>query len=189
VDEPDMSQSGKQAPRYTDPTGEFPLDVTSYLFHLFAVLARHRDAELDRALKVCQLNTTRHRAISVIARLQPCTMRELSDFSAVDRTTMTRTVDQLVATGLIDRVTSASDRRQVLLTLTEQGQQAYRQALRIVHELNRRIVQQVPEDAQRAVARTKQRMVANLVDDPELAQRLLVFSAAGTTVEQQTRRR
>jgi DNA-binding MarR family transcriptional regulator len=184
-----MTQSGTQTPRYTDPTGEFPFDVTTYLFHLFAVLARHRDAELDRALKVCRLNTTRHRAISVIARLQPCTMRELSDFSAVDRTTMTRTVDQLVASGLIERATSASDRRLVLLTLTEQGQQAYRQAISIVHELNRRIVQEIPEDAQRTVARAKQRMVSNLVDDPEMVQRLLVFPAASKITEQQTRRR
>jgi len=172
-----MTQSTKPNSLYADPMGEFPFDVTSYLFHLFAVMARHRDAELDRALKACQLNTTRHRALSVIARLQPCTMRELSDFSAVDRTTMTRTVDQLVASGLIDRVTSANDRRQVLITLTEAGQQAYRQAIRIVHDLNRRIVQEIPEDAQRTVARAKQRMISNLVADPELVDRLLAFAA------------
>ena len=34
-----------------DPRGEFPLDVTSYVFHLFAVVARHRDARLEAVLK------------------------------------------------------------------------------------------------------------------------------------------
>jgi DNA-binding MarR family transcriptional regulator len=184
-----MTEPAKPNPRYTDPTGEFPFDVTSYMFHLLAVLARHRDAEIDRALKAFNLNTTRHRAMNVIARLQPCTMRELSDFSAVDRTTMTRTVDQLVAAGLIDRTTPANDRRQVLLTLTEDGRQAYRQALRVVHDLNRRIVRELPEDVLRTVARAKQGMIANLVDDPEMVQRLLAFAAKDAPAQEPARPR
>ncbi len=41
---------------YVDPQGEFPLDLTTYLFHLFVVIARHRDARLDEALEPLGLN-------------------------------------------------------------------------------------------------------------------------------------
>ena len=92
-----------------DPTGEFPFDLTTYLFHVFAVLGRYREAALDEAFRPLGLNVARHRALAVVARMQPCGMTELADFCAVDRTTMTRTVDQLFAGGLVERTTPASD--------------------------------------------------------------------------------
>ncbi len=106
-----MNPKASQA-TYVDPKGEFPLDVTTYLFHLFIVTARHRDARLDKALKPLGLNVSRHRALSVIALLEPCAMSALAEFSAVDRTTMTRTVDQLVAAGT-GRAADARRRRAV----------------------------------------------------------------------------
>ena len=97
----------------TDPTGEFPLDLTSYVFHLFTVVARHREVRLEAELKRVGLNLSRHRALGVILALEPCTMSELAEYAAVDRTTLTRTVDQLVDAGLVERATPREDRRQV----------------------------------------------------------------------------
>lgn len=161
-----------------DPTGEFPFDLTSYLFHILAVLSRHRDAELDRAMKDYGLTLALHRAVSVIAMHEPCSMRQLAEYSAIDRTTMTRTVDQLVAKGLTERATPSADRRQVLLTLTVAGRDAYRLGLKTIYRLNRQLLSDVPEDMQRTVIRAKQKMVLNLVPDPALARRVL-FLASG----------
>ncbi len=118
-------------------------------------------------------NVARHRALAVVARLQPCGMTELADFCAVDRTTMTRTVDQLFANGLVERTTPASDRRQVLLTVTAAGRAVHQRALRAVYRVNRRTLEGIPEDDQRSLVRTKQVMLANLVADADLAKRLL----------------
>jgi DNA-binding MarR family transcriptional regulator len=168
-----MKPRKPHAPAYVDPKGEFPFDVPTYLFHLFVVVARYRDARLDKALRPLGLNVSRHRAVSVIARMAPCTMSQLSDFSAVDRTTMTRTVDQLFANGLVERTTPASDRRQVLLTVTAAGRAVHQRALRAVYRVNRRTLEGIPEDDQRSLVRTKQVMLANLVADADLAKRLL----------------
>jgi DNA-binding MarR family transcriptional regulator len=168
-----MPTSAPRPPTTVDPTGEFPFDLTTYLFHVFTVLGRHREAALDGAFRPLGLNVARHRALAVVARLQPCGMTELADFCAVDRTTMTRTVDQLFANGLVERTTPASDRRQVLLTVTAAGRAVHQRALRAVYRVNRRTLEGIPEDDQRSLVRTKQVMLANLVADADLAKRLL----------------
>jgi DNA-binding MarR family transcriptional regulator len=158
-----------------DPSGEFPFDVPTYLFHLFAVLSRHREGLMDQAFRPLGLNVARYRALSVVARLAPIGMSELADYSAVDRTTMTRTVDQLVAAGLVERTTPPSDRRQVLLTATPAGMTANSEALRAVYRLNRRALEPLDESDQRRLCRAQQAMITSLVGDPVLARRLLAL--------------
>ena len=156
----------------TDPAGEFPLDLTTYVFHLFAVVGRHREARLEATLKPVGLSLSRHRALSVISTLGSCTMSELADFSAVDRTTLTRTVDQLVDGGLVERATPREDRRQVVLTLTDQGRRVYRRSLKAIYGVSRDLVAGLAEEDQRVVARSLEAMLGCLVDDPAMLQRL-----------------
>jgi DNA-binding MarR family transcriptional regulator len=155
-----------------DPTGEFPLDLTSYVFHLFAVVARHREVRLEAELKSEGLNLPRHRALGVILALEPCTMSELAEYSAVDRTTLTRTVDQLVDAGLVERMTPREDRRQVVLTLTSEGQRVCKRSMRAVFRVNRELLGGLDEPDQRTFARALEAFLGRLVDDPELLQRL-----------------
>ena len=135
-----MTASAARPASTTDPTGEFPLDLTSYVFHLFAVVGRHREARLEAELKPIGLNLARHRALSVILALEPCTMSELAEYSAVDRTTLTRTVDQLVDAGLVERATPREDRRQVVLTLTDEGRRICRRSLRAIFKVSRELL-------------------------------------------------
>jgi DNA-binding MarR family transcriptional regulator len=165
----------RRSPRTLDPSGEFPFDVTTYVFHLFAVLSRHREGLMDQAFRPLGLNVARYRALSVVARLAPIGMSELADYSAVDRTTMTRTVDQLVAGALVERATPPNDRRQVLLTATAAGLAANSQALRAVYRLNRRALEALDEETQRLVCRAQQTMIASLVGEPALVRRLLAL--------------
>jgi DNA-binding MarR family transcriptional regulator len=169
----DKTADRREPPR--DPEGEFPFPVSPYLFHLFAAITRLRDAKLDKALKPLGLNVTRHRAIAVIALLEPCTMSDLADLSAIDRTTMTRVVDQLVARQLAERTTPSEDRRQVLLTLTAKGHKVYQSALRVIGDLNHGALDGLSEDVLRVVARAQQTILSNLAPSAEMAQRLLTF--------------
>ncbi len=170
-----MPTAERRASTTIDPTGEFPFDLTTHLFHVFSMLGRHREAALEDAFRPLGLNVARHRALAVVARLQPCGMTELARFCAVDRTTMTRTVDQLYVHGLVERTTPPSDRRQVLLTVTPTGLALHQRALRVVYRINRQALDGLPEEVQRTVARAEQAMLANLVE-PELARRLLSLS-------------
>src|SRR5258706_7784082 len=150
-------------------------DPTEFLFHLFIVLSRYRDASLYKVLKPLALNVSRHRALAVVASFEPCTMGELSEFSCVDRTTMTRTVDQLVAGGLVERFTPPSDRRQVLLNLTAAGRAVYDQARDVITLANQQTIADVPEDARRSMIRSQRKMIANLIGDPSAIDRIVNF--------------
>jgi DNA-binding MarR family transcriptional regulator len=167
-----MTLAPPRAASTTDPTGEFPLDLTSYVFHLFAVVGRHRETRLEADLKHVGLSLSRHRALGVILAIEPCTMSELADYSAVDRTTLTRTVDQLVDSGLVERTTPREDRRQVVLTLTDEGRQLCQRSMRAVFRLNRELLEGLAESDQRVVARALEGFLHRLVDDPDLRQRL-----------------
>ena len=167
-----MTQTSERPARAPDPEGEFPRELTSYVFHLFAVVSRHREARLEEVLRPLGLNLSRHRALSVIFGFEPCTMSELAEYTAVDRTTLTRTVDQLVDAGFVERTTPREDRRQVVLTLTQPGGQTCQQSLNAIFECNRELLAGLPEADQRVVARVLESFLDRLVDDPALLARL-----------------
>jgi DNA-binding MarR family transcriptional regulator len=160
-----------------DPKGEFPRDVNTYLFHLFAVIGRHREARMDEILLPLGLNVARHRALSVVFSIAPCTMRQLADYSAVDRTTMTRTVDQLVEAGWVERATPREDRRQVLLSVTDKGRAVCEAARTAIFRLGEDLLDGLPEETQRVTARALETILANLLDDAVLLERLLLRRA------------
>ena len=150
------------------------LGLTDYVFHLFAVVSRHREARLDAALRPLGLSLSRHRALSIVAGIGPCTMSELADFSAVDRTTLTRTVDQLVESGLVERATPREDRRQVVLTLTEAGRVICRRSMEAIFEVNRELAEDIDDDDGRAAVRMLESLISRLVSDPALRERVLL---------------
>jgi DNA-binding MarR family transcriptional regulator len=157
-----------------DASSDRVLGLTDYIFHLFAVVGRHREARLEAGLKPMGLNLTRYRALSVVSGIGPCTMSELAEFTAVDRTTLTRTVDQLVETGLVGRTTPREDRRQVVLSLTEVGRDVCRRSMQVIFDVNRELTTDLPLEDKRAAAGMLEVLLARLVPDPALRERLLL---------------
>ncbi len=154
---------------------DFPFETPTYLFHLLVAIGRQRDLRLEELLRAHGINVAKYRAIGVIARIGPCGMSELADYSGVDRTTMTRTVDQLVADGLADRSTPPKDRRRVVLTLTEVGRDLHSRCVQIITDLNRQMVAGLSESQQIEVVRAQETLLRNLVVQPGLAERLMQF--------------
>ena len=116
-----MSKVMEPTASHPEATQGFPYGEGDYLFHLMVVVSRYRDDDLERSLRPVDLNLSYFRAMAVLAHLAPCSMTELAEFSMVDRTTLTRTVDHLVRRGLVDRCLAKADRRHVSLSLTEDG--------------------------------------------------------------------
>src|SRR5204862_5890907 len=114
----------------------------------------------DKMMKATGLNVGRWRALAVIRRIENCTMSELALLSGVERTTLTRAVDQLVADGLVERWTSPSDRRRVNLGLTEKGEVVYGEAVKILLSNNAGVLDGVDPERVREAARLLQDIVA-----------------------------
>ncbi len=145
-----------------DPKGEFTFKVPIYLLNLLVAVNRVRDAALEKALKPTGLTVTRYRTLAVIWRLRTCTMSELAVMSATDRTSLTRTVDQLVAAGQVDRTTPKGDRRKVELTITAAGLDVLRSAAAIADASNDECLADVSDDMQRTMVRGLELMLARI---------------------------
>jgi MarR family transcriptional regulator, lower aerobic nicotinate degradation pathway regulator len=171
-----MTERRNTGPTSVDPQGEFPFGAADYVLHLLAAIHQFRDAALDARLKAVGLNVGRYRVLGVLNRFGACTMTELSHFTAIDRTTLTRIADQLVANDQVERQTTARDRRQVLLALTPSGRKVYIAALGVVFEFNRRILEGIPEKAHRATARVLKQVVGNLAPDAAARDSIIHFS-------------
>lgn len=158
-----------------DPQGEFPISPPEYVLYLVYLACRLRDQNLEAALATVGLNVARWRTLACIRRIGACSMRELALYSTIDRTTLTRTVDQLVAQGVVERASSERDRRKVLLSLTDDGAALHARALPVVSACNAGALE-ASDDAQiRTAVLVLQGVIRRTVADPDDAQRLIDF--------------
>lgn len=158
-----------------DDRGEFPIDVPEYFFYLLFQAVRHRDLTFDSALAPVGLTLHRWRTLSIIRRLEACTMSELARYSTIDRTTLTRAVDHLVSEGLVKRHTPAKDRRQVSLALTPQGEEVYVSAVDLLMNFNRKALEGVSDATRRELSRALQKVIRNILADEDWANDIVTF--------------
>ncbi len=156
-----------------DPSGELPFEPSIYLLNLLVAVGRVRDSHLELLLRPLGLTVSRHRALTVIWRLGSCTMSELAIMSAVDRTTLTRTVDQLVAEDLVTRSVDPADRRKVTLNVSRLGRALLHQANAAARVLNDECLADVPEPMQRTMVRGLELMLERLGATAEQMRRVL----------------
>jgi len=158
-----------------DPLGEFCLAPPEYAFYTLFLAMRLRDLAFDELLEPYELNVSQWRALAVVRRLSGCTMKTLARFSTVDRTTLTRSVDQLVERGFLARETPAKDRRQISLRLTPAGSAVYDRAVKVLIAFNRQNIEGIDTERLRDACRVMQAIIRNVVGDEETAADLLTF--------------
>jgi len=148
-----------------DPKGQFRYEVNLYIVNLLVAVGRTRDVEIDKALKPTGLSVTRFRTLVVISRLPDCTMSELATVSTMDRTGLTRTIDQLTRDGLVVRKSEPEDRRKVRIALSPRGLAVLAEARPIVEAVNARSLESLTDDDRRTFLRVLQQMMFNLRPD------------------------
>jgi DNA-binding MarR family transcriptional regulator len=146
----------------------------TYLLHLLTAATIYRDRELDRRFEPLGLTVQKYRALMAIGRFPGCTMKELARFTFIDRTTLTRMIDQLVAAGRVTRVHAERDRRQVVLGLTPEGVQVGLEAVARLMATNREAAAGVSPAGIEAAIGVLEAVLANLIPDPD--QLKLVFT-------------
>lgn len=151
----------------------------TYLLHLLAAASSHRDRDLSRRFEPLGLTVDKYRSMLAIARFPGCTMKELAQFTSIDRTTLTRMIDQMVAGGWVTREHAVRDRRQVILTLTEDGLSLGRQAVGLITEANRGAAKDLAPPAIEAAAGVLESVLRNLIPDTDLLERVMTLRRPG----------
>jgi DNA-binding MarR family transcriptional regulator len=103
----------------------------------------------------------------------------VADFCAIDRTTLTRTIDQLAEAGLVVRREDPQDRRQTLVSLTPAGASAYDTAVKAVIGFNEKALKGVGRKEMDALEDLLRKVVRNVIDDPDWADSILRFEKVG----------
>src|ERR1700741_5306890 len=103
------------------PTRELnPVDGMAQLSFVIHRMLERRAAEHD-------LSIIQTRLLGVLRDRKP-TMQELARFLGLDKSSVTGLVDRAERRGLVARVPSATDRRAVLVSLTDDGRSLISQA-------------------------------------------------------------
>lgn len=108
---------------------------------LLGVVARSLAPALE------EVTVPQFRLLVLASELGPVRSSDLAERLAVGGSTLTRSVDRLVAGGWLERRAGASDRREVLVATTEAGQRLVREVTdRRRAELARVVARMAPRD-------------------------------------------
>lgn len=75
----------------------------------------------------CQLSLTQCHSITEVGRAGEMSLGALAELLQLEKSTLSRTVNQLVDNGLLVREADSGDRRYVAITLSEAGEKIYEQ--------------------------------------------------------------
>jgi DNA-binding MarR family transcriptional regulator len=97
------------------------MGVSTRIFDRLLEIALLFDADLERSFAGTALTASRTHLLWELHRLGPCTQRALATALQVSPRNVTGLVDALEAAGYVVRRPHPSDRRAILVTLTDQG--------------------------------------------------------------------
>jgi DNA-binding MarR family transcriptional regulator len=144
-------------------------------FYSVRQMLRRRDLAFSDLLYELGLDLARWHVLAVARRIDGCTMKEVADFTAVDRTTLTRTVDQLCEVGLIVRESAPEDRRRVRLYLTDEGHLTVERTFEAMRDFDRELLAQIDQEEVGALRAMAAKVLTALMGSSDQALALLDF--------------
>ncbi len=133
-------------------------NVTDLLYRV----EQHRRALLADHLAPRGLSFTHWIALRALCLRGPCSMTELAQGAAIDRTSLTRTIDVLTGKGLAARWTPPQDRRAVLVDTTSDGKQLAKTVETEMEALEGRLFVDLSADDQDQMAASLEKVLARL---------------------------
>lgn len=153
------------------------LPLPSYLSYLLYQTEQHRRAMAADLLARHGLTFAKWVAMISLRRFGDLSMTRLAKLAATDRTTLTRSIDSLIADGLVQRESSSADRRIVVIRLTETGRALLGTIRAEIRPLNHDICANLTPEEQTAMTRALQKMLGGLIAEPDWKDDVLAFSA------------
>jgi DNA-binding MarR family transcriptional regulator len=154
-------QSPPEQPPETLPRlGE--IGLTNFAPYLMNRIMGRYNASLREEMAGLGLTTPKMRALAVLSVIEGPLIRELAVYSVVEQSTLSRSLDQLAAEGLIRREADAADSRATRIFITEAGRTAFETLWPHMSEAHSRMFRGIPPEERRAFVGTLQKMLANI---------------------------
>lgn len=108
------------------------------------------EREIGRHLKddprYCGVTLAKCRIIVEIQNIGQSSLIDLANILAVDASTLSRHIDEMIHIGLVNKAPNPRNRRSVSLTLTEQGQKVYRSVENLYNTEYARVFESIPRE-------------------------------------------
>ena len=111
----------------------------------------------------CSVNKTQCFLIVEIGRKPGISVKELADILRIDKSGVSRLVEDLVQKEFVERKPSAEDRRFVTLNLLPKGQERFEKIEHDMYYKFKEVLEQIPEDKQEQVVEA-----LKIYNEPEL---------------------
>jgi DNA-binding MarR family transcriptional regulator len=108
------------------------------------------------------LTTPKARALAVLSVIEGPLIRELSVYTVIEQSTLSRALDQLQTEGLIRRETDPSDSRAIRVFITEAGRAVFDELWPHMVDAQARMFRGIPDDERQAFTATLQKMLVNI---------------------------
>ncbi len=119
---------------------------------MFREYTRELERNLDNmnSSDCCQCSVTTSQCFLVveIGRNPGMCVKELASVLKLDKSAVSRAVEELVQKGFVKREPSKTDRRSVVLTLTEEGEVRFNKIENDMYEKFKNVFSRIPEDKQ-----------------------------------------
>lgn len=99
----------------------------------------------------CGVNTSQCFLLVEIGRKTGVCAKELAEILRVDKSSISRSVEELVQKGYVNRETSREDRRSVVLSLTESGRERFNRIEHDMEEKFRKVMAGIEKEKQEQV--------------------------------------
>ena len=109
-------------------------------------LERILNDQLKNDICCCGVSLAQCHAILEIDEQGEVTIGQLAKSLALDKSTLSRTIDGLFNIGLVTRVPHHSDRRCMVITLSEQGKETCKEIHRLNDEYSQHVFHVLPDE-------------------------------------------
>lgn len=138
------------------------IGLTNFAPYLMNRIMGRYNASLRDEMADQGLTTPKMRALAVLSVVEGPLIRELAVYTVVDPSTLSRSLDQLQADGLIRREVDAADSRAIRVFITEAGRISFETLWPHMAQAQARMFRGIPEEERAAFVATLQKMLNNI---------------------------
>ena len=143
-----------------DPLKELFRPSDYPLFYI-ALIRKQNSITLDKLLKVYGINTNMWRVLSALHENGSLHISNLAELIAVDRSQLSRLLDQMENLDLVSRTVSAKDRRHTELKFTTKGRSTFDGVLPIVIQHYENVCDGLLQTEKRVLMNSLQKILKN----------------------------
>jgi len=135
------------------------------LFYWTGLLEDRYNQLFVKAMRPQRVTVSRYRTLAILMELADLTVNELARHSSIERSALSRLLDQLEREGLISRRLRATDRRALEIRITAKGRDAYLAMRPVRREVLRRATEGIAPGEIERMRTVIQLMLHNLDGD------------------------